>query len=62
MRSLKKRRNNRPEFFYKKMSLKTSQDSWENTCTRAAFVIKFAASTISKKGLCFCEVLGRMRF
>ena len=36
-------RSSRPEVFYKKVFLKISQNSQENTCTRASFLIKLQA-------------------
>ena len=36
-------RSTRLEVFYKKVSLKISQNSQENTCARASFLIKLQA-------------------
>ena len=58
-------RSSRPEVFCKKVFLKISQNSQENTCTRASFLIKLqapACSFIKKEALAqefscgFCEI------
>ena len=38
-----------PEVFYKKVFLKVSQNSQENTCARISFLIKLQACTFIKK-------------
>ena len=58
-------RSSRPEVFCKKVFLKISQNSQENTCTRVSFLIKLqapACSFIKKEALAqefscgFCEI------
>ena len=45
----KKFKKQPPEVFCKKVLLKTSQNSQENTCARVSFLINLKASTLLKK-------------